>query len=144
VGPLSASRPRRWLAVIGVPASASLILLAVPGPCTTFNGIEGDAADAGCDLGLPLDFVKRPGSYLCPELLNEQCCQDMPDCDGGCLAGIACVNDCDATRYLTGSCVEGCIQANPGVLAIKGLLTGCFVDAAQLCEWVSLKRPPDQ
>jgi len=141
---LTKSRPRRWLAVIGVPASASFILLAVPGPCTTFNGVEEDAADASCDLGLPFDFVKRPGSSICPDLLNQMCCQDVPDCgEGGCLAGIACVNDCGAPRYVTGSCVEGCIAANPGaVAAVRGLLTGCFVEAGELCQWVSLKRPP--
>jgi hypothetical protein len=147
---LSPHRARRWLATAVAPATASLAFLLVPGPCTSFNDVDGAAfegardggAEAGCDTGVQFGFYKGD-SGACQNLAGELCCPLLEACSGNesCKTMIQCINDCTPPRPLSSSCVTMCANANMTESTLAGL-ANCFYDgggaAARACVWIEI------
>jgi hypothetical protein len=116
---------------------ASLILLAVPGPCTTFNGNE---IEGGCDAGFGFAFTQdsAPG---CEAIVNHACCYVLANCDSDCQNRLSCINQCTPPRLVTSTCVQSCIDKNTAFEDTLGSLKHCFSAAtdASECDWLSPK-----
>ena len=97
-------------------ALASLFVLALPGPCTTFDDVAPLAeavdaatdapvtdADAGvtspCDAGIRFEF-ENDASVACQDAVDRNCCVFEVECAGdvACVKWIDCVNACPTPR----------------------------------------------
>jgi hypothetical protein len=123
-----------------------VLVLSVPGPCTTFSGVQ---APAGCDAGISFEFSAGPSTATCQNIANTQCCQVLSNCDINCTEGIACINACSIPRTTTSSCVMACFGSHPGLVGTVTTLSKCFytpdggsaVEAgANACIWLTV--PP--
>jgi hypothetical protein len=145
---LRAPASKKWFALVAAPLSASMILLAVPGPCTTFNDVDAgaDAAPkASCDAALRFDFYGAD-SATCQSLANELCCPQLITCAGEpmCKEKVACINGCAPPRDLDSGCVLDCgITINTFTGFLSELAT-CFYDGGvdtSACQWVGVAGP---
>jgi hypothetical protein len=119
-----------------------MLLMGVPGPCTSFSRVSAPVADAaadaveasrpgsdaeastpgsegGCDAGIPLSWAEGD-SALCQNHANAACCPLLSKCSlgepSGCPAGIQCINECPAPRSTApGSCAAACFETYTGL-----------------------------
>jgi hypothetical protein len=147
------------------PLGTAALLMQVPGPCTSFNGVSVGVADAaakdareasttpgqdggGCDAGIQVSWAAGPSTF-CQNHANEACCTLLVACTmgdpTGCLSGIQCINDCSAPRGTApGTCVHDCFEKYPGMEATVSHFETCFYDGgggngdAGACRWVQL------
>jgi hypothetical protein len=101
-----------------------VLLMGVPGPCTSFNGVSAPTVEAsadasrpgsegGCDAGIQLDWAKGDGAF-CQNHANEVCCSLLSQCSMGhpseCPDVIHCINQCQPPRSTApDSCAAGCV-----------------------------------
>jgi hypothetical protein len=149
-------RLRNAFAALGVPAGFTLALVAVPGPCTTFNSVDAaglsdaagpNAATCMSDATLMLDFYGLEGGEASPECQRfsaSHCCDLQSDClrDEACVSFVTCVNQCPKPRQFP--CVNDCGEAARGLV---GDLGKCENEAALgdevdvVCNWFPPQLP---
>jgi len=123
-------RLARKLAALAAPFGAASVF-AVPGPCTTFDGIMAPDAEAGApdqvSCGLPpFVFLDGPvGDDACQWLADHLCCVHQRECAGdeNCSLYVSCIDECNGRHLSSPSkCYAGCGTPGPEVAA----LAACF------------------
>jgi hypothetical protein len=126
-----------------------LAALALPGPCTTFDGVSvpvdagldagtSDVADAGAaDATCGLSFDFEPGGEGCQQLIDQACCIIEQECakTDACAEWIACVNACPKPRA-DGGCYGKC-GSTSSFSHVLNELSDCraYGDAETRCRW---------
>ena len=148
-------RLRTVFTALGAPAGVALLVFVVPGPCTSFDGVDatdlcdsaeachssdtGDASDAmmRCTATLPLQFDPKDVSVkFCQDFISNNCCGVQGDCiDSSCNEWVGCANRCPPPRE--GACLADCGRGVP--LPIDRL-RNCAIEAGfpyAACNWIT-------
>jgi hypothetical protein len=121
-------------AALGLPSGIAFVVLAVPGPCTSFNDLDAAFPDAGedpCTLPLNLAFAFEDDTgvdaAMCSAYAASECRAPEQACANSCSTcgtWLACAQDC--------GCINRCGTVPSALLGVydcaaeAGLPFGCM------------------